>query len=85
VVSFVLSNAPVVFMCLMNGVFESYLDTFVIVFMDAILIYSKSKEEHKNHFRMVLQLFRENKLYENLSKCSFYHRRFHYLGHIISR
>jgi hypothetical protein len=85
VVSFVLSNAPVVFMCLMNGVFKSYLDMFVIVFLDDILIYSKYKEEHKNHLRMVMQALRKHKLYEKLSKCLFYHRQIHYLGHIISK
>jgi hypothetical protein len=51
---FGLSNAPVVFMCLMNGVFREYLDKFVIVFMDEILVYSKTEEEHEQHFRMVL-------------------------------
>jgi hypothetical protein len=60
VVPFRLSNAPVVFMCLMNGVFREYLDKFVIVFLDEILIYSKSKEEHEHHLRMVLQLLREH-------------------------
>jgi hypothetical protein len=85
VVSFILSNAPVVFMCLMNAVFKSYLDMFVIVFLDDILIYSKYKEEHKNHLRMVMQAFRNHKLYEKLSKCLFYHRQIHYLGHIISK
>jgi hypothetical protein len=68
VVSFVLSNAPVVFMCRMNGVFREYLDNFVIVFLDDILVYSKSEEEHENHLRMVLQVLRENQLYAKLSK-----------------
>jgi hypothetical protein len=54
VVPFGLSNAPVVFMCLMNGVFRDYLDKFVIVFLDEILIYSKFEEEHEKHLRMVL-------------------------------
>jgi hypothetical protein len=72
VVPFGLSNAPVVFMCLMNGVFRSYLDKFVIVFLDDILIYSKSEEEHEKHLRMVLQVLREHQLYAKLSKCSFY-------------
>jgi hypothetical protein len=84
VVSFGLSKAPVVFMCLMNGVFRDYLDKFVIVFMDEILVYSKSKEEHEQHLRMVLQVLREHQLYAKLSKCSFYQRHIHYLGHIIS-
>jgi hypothetical protein len=84
VVSFGLSNAPVVFICLMNGIFREYLDKFVIVFLDDILIYSKSEEEHEQHLRMVLQVLREHQLYAKLSKCSFYHKQIHYLGHIIS-
>jgi hypothetical protein len=74
----------VVFMCLMNGIFRDYLDKFVIVFLDDILIYSKSEEEHEKHLRMVLQVLREHQLYAKLSKCSFYQRQIHYLGHIIS-
>jgi hypothetical protein len=72
VVPFGLSNAPVVFMCLMNGVFRSYLDKFVIVFLDDILIYSKYEEEHEQHLRMVLQVLREHQIYAKLSKCSLY-------------
>jgi hypothetical protein len=85
VVSFGLSNAPVVFMCLMNGVFRDYLDKFVIVFLDDILVYSKTEEEHEQHLRMVLQVLREHQLYAKLSKFSFYQRQIHYLGHIISK
>jgi hypothetical protein len=59
-VPFGLSNAPVVFMCLMNGVFREYLDKFVILFLDEILVYSNSKEEHEHHLRMVLQVLREH-------------------------
>jgi hypothetical protein len=84
VVSFGLSNAPVVFMCLMNGVFRNYLDQFVIVFLDDILVYSKREEEHEQHLRMVLQVLREYQLYAKMSKCSFYQKKIHYLGHIIS-
>jgi hypothetical protein len=84
VVSFGLSNAPTIFMCLMNGVFKEYLDKFVIVFLDDILIYSKSEEEHDQHLNMVLQLLREHHLYAKLSKCSFYQNQIHYLRHIIS-
>jgi hypothetical protein len=54
VVSFGLSNMPIVFMCLMNGVFRDYLDRFVIVFLEDIVMYSKSEEEHEQHLRMVL-------------------------------
>jgi hypothetical protein len=84
VVPFGLSNAPVVFMFLMNGVFQEYLDKFFIVFLDDILVYSKLEEEHENHLRMVLQVLREHQLYAKLSKCSFYQNIIHYLGHIIS-
>jgi hypothetical protein len=85
VVPFGLSNAPIVFMCLMNGVFREYLDKFVIVFLDDILIYSKSEEDHEHHLRMVLQLLRDHQLYAKLSKCSFCQKKINYLGHIISK
>jgi hypothetical protein len=84
VVPFGLTNAPVVFMCLMDGIFINYLDKFVIVFLEDILIYSKSEEECEHHLRLVLQVMREHKLYSKLSKCSFYQKKIHYLGHIIS-
>jgi hypothetical protein len=84
VVPFGLTNAPVVFMCLMNGIFRNYLDNFFIVFLDDILIYSKSEEEHENHLRLVFQVLREHQLYAKLSKCYFYQKHIHYLGHIIS-
>jgi hypothetical protein len=84
IVPFGLSNAPVVFMCLMNGIFREFLYKFVIVFLDDIIIYSKYEKEHEQHLRVVLQVLREHELYEKLSKCSFYQRQIHYLGHIIS-
>ena len=59
-VPFGLSNAPIIFMCSMNGIFREYLDKFVIVFLDDILVYSKSEEEHENHLEMVLQVLREH-------------------------
>ena len=71
-------------MSLMNGVFREYLDKFVQVFIDDILIYSRTMEEHDEHLRLVLQCLREHKLYGKLSKCSFYQSRIHYLGHVIS-
>jgi hypothetical protein len=71
-------------MGLMNGVFHEYLDKFVQVFINDILIYSHTTEEHDEHLRLVLQCLREHKLYEKLSKCSFYQLRVHYLGHAIS-
>jgi hypothetical protein len=73
IVPFRFSNALVVFMCLMNGFFRNYLDKLVIVFMDNILIYSNSEEEHKQYLRMVLQILREHQLYAKLRNCSFYH------------
>ena len=60
VVPFGLTNAPAAFMALMNGVFRPYLDKFVIVFIDDILVYSKSKQEHQQHLTAVLQTLREN-------------------------
>jgi hypothetical protein len=84
VVPFGFSNTPVVFMCLMNGFFKSYLDKFVNVFLDDILIYSKSEEDHEQHLRMVLRVLREHQIYTKLRKCSFYQRLIHFLGHIIS-
>jgi hypothetical protein len=72
-------------MCLMNGVFRSYLDKFVIVFMNDVLIYSKYEEDHEKHLRMVLQVLKEHHIYAKLSKYSFYQRQIHCLGHIISK
>jgi hypothetical protein len=84
VLPFGLTNTLGVFMSLMNGVFREYLDKFVQVFIDDILIYSRMTEEHDEHLRLVLQCLREHKLYGKLSKCSFYQSRIHYLGHVIS-
>ena len=71
-------------MSLMNGVFCEYLDKFVQVFIDDILIYSRMTEEHDEHLRLVLQCLREHKVYGKLSKCSFYQSKIHYLGNITS-
>jgi hypothetical protein len=84
-VPFGLSNVLVVFMCLMNGVFREYLDKFVIVFLDDILVYFNSEEEHEHHLRMVFQVLRKHQLYAKLRKCSFYQKQIRYLGHIISK
>jgi hypothetical protein len=67
----------------MNGVFREYLDKFVQVFSDNILIYSRTMEEHDEHLHLVLQCLREKQLYGKLLKCSFYQPRIHYLGHVI--
>ena len=83
-VPFGLTNAPAVFMSLMNSVFRNYLDNFVQVFLDDILIYSKNEKEHEEHLRLVLTCLREHKLFGKLSKCSFFQKEIHYLGNIIS-
>ncbi|WVZ89047.1 hypothetical protein U9M48_035506 [Paspalum notatum var. saurae] len=85
VMSFGLTNAPAYFMNLMNKVFMEYLDKFVVVFIDDILIYSKAEEEHEEHLRLVLQKLREHKLYAKLSKCEFWLDQVPFLGHIVSK
>ncbi|KAL0556624.1 hypothetical protein IC582_005138 [Cucumis melo] len=85
VMSFGLTNAPTVFMDLMNRVFREFLDTFVIVFIDDILIYSKTEAEHEKHLRMVLQTLRDNKLYAKFSKCEFWLKQVSFLGHVVSK
>ena len=72
VMSLGLTNAPVVFTDYMNRIFRPYLDKFVVVFIDSILIYSRTKEEHKEHLRIVLEILRDKKLYAKLSKCEFW-------------
>ena len=72
------------FMYLMNSVFMPELDKFVVVFIDAILIYSKNEKEHAKHLRIVLQRLREHKLYAKFSKCDFWLKEVEFLGHIIS-
>lgn len=84
VVSFSLTNAPAIFMSLMNGVFCTFLNQFVIVFFDDILIYSQNEKEHEEHLRKVLQYLRDNQLYSSLSKCAFFRLEVKYLGHVIS-
>ena len=85
VMSFGLTNAPAVFMSLMNGIFKPYLDLFVIAFIDDILIYSKSKGEHEVHLRMVLEMLREKKFYAKFSKCEFWLDAVSFLGHVVSK
>jgi hypothetical protein len=84
VMSFGLTNAPAYFMNLMNKVFMEYLDRFVVVFIDDILIYSKSDSDHEEHLRLVLQKLRDNQLYAKFSKCEFWIGEVPFLGHIIS-
>ena len=82
--SFGLTNAPAYFMYLMNSVFLPKLDKFVVVFIDDILIYSKNKEEHAEHLRIVLTRLREHKLYAKFSKCEFWLQKVPFLGHVLS-
>ncbi|GJU71168.1 putative nucleotidyltransferase, ribonuclease H [Tanacetum coccineum] len=79
-----LTNAPTIFMDLMNRVCRPYLDKFVIVFIDDILIYSKTQEEHVEHLRLVLELLKKEKLYAKFSKCEFWLREMQFLGHVIN-
>lgn len=84
VMPFGLTNVPAAFMDLMNRVCRPYLDHFVIVFIDDILIYSKSIDEHRDHLRTILEVLREKKLYATFSKCEFWLKEVHFLGHVIS-
>ena len=79
--SFGLTNAPATFMNLMNRVFEEYLDKFIIVFIDNILVYSCSMEEHELHLKIVLEKLREKKLYAKFLKCKFWLGKVSFLGH----
>ncbi|GJY00360.1 putative reverse transcriptase domain-containing protein [Tanacetum coccineum] len=83
VMPFGLTNAPAVFMDLMNRVSKPYLDIFVIMFIDDILIYSKSRKEHEGHLRLILKLLKEEKLYAKFSKCEFWLSKVQFLGHVI--
>ncbi|XP_050896118.1 uncharacterized mitochondrial protein AtMg00860-like [Lathyrus oleraceus] len=82
--AFGVSNTPRVFMEYMNRIFHLYLDQFVVLFIDNILIYLKSDEEHAEHLRVVLQTLQEKQLYANLSKCEFWLKEVSFLGHVIS-
>ncbi|GKV45643.1 hypothetical protein SLEP1_g52705 [Rubroshorea leprosula] len=85
VMPFGLTNAPTAFMNLMNRIFQLYLDKFVIVFIDDILIFSPDEESHKEHLVIVLQILREKKLYAKFDKCEFWLNRISFLGHIVSK
>ena len=81
---FGLTNALVIFMDLMNRVFHQFLDQFVVVFIDDILVYSTNKEKHRQHLRIVLQILREKWLFAKFKKCDFWLEKISFLSHIIS-
>ena len=84
VMPFGLTNAPAAFIGLMNRMFQPYLDQFVVVFVDDILIYFRSEVEHEDYLRIVLQLLRDHQLYAKFSKCEFWLAEVGYLGHVVS-
>lgn len=84
VMPFGLTNAPAVFMDLMNWIFRQFLDRFVVVFIDDILIYSRDESEHTEHLRIVLQTLRDKQLFAKFSKCEFWLLEVGFLGHIVS-
>ena len=81
---FGLTNASAAFMDLMNRVFHPYLDQFVMVFINDILVYSKDAQEHEHRLRIVLKTLRENQLFAKLSKCDFWLKEVSFIGHIVS-
>ena len=83
-IPFGLTNALATFMDLMHRVFQPYLDQFVVVFVNDILIYSKSEEEHEGHLRIVLQALRDHQLYAKFIKCEFWLTEVKFLGHVVS-
>jgi hypothetical protein len=83
--SFGLTNAPAYFMYMMNKVFMKYLDKFVVVFIDNILVYSRNEGEHEGHLCLVLQKLQDHKLYAKLRKCEFWLKQVAFLGHVISK
>ena len=84
VLPFGLTDAPATFMRLMTVIFHQFLDNFVLIFIDDILIYSKGEEEHKEHLRIVLEMLRKNQIYAKFSKYDFFKSEIKYLGHVIS-
>jgi hypothetical protein len=85
VMSFGLTNASAYFMYVMNKVLMEYLDKFIVVFIDDILVYSRNEEEHEGHLHLVLQKLLDHKLYAKLSKCEFWLKQVAFLGHVVSK
>ena len=83
-ITFGLTNVPAAFMDLMHRVFSEYLDRFVVIFVDGILVYSAFEEEHEEHLRIMLERLRSHQLYAKFDKCEFWLREVHFLGHVIS-
>jgi len=81
---FGVTNAPAIFMDYMNRIFRPWLDKFVVVFIEDILIYSKTRGEHADHLKVVLKILRDHQLYGKLSKCEFWLEEVQFLGHVIS-
>ena len=84
VMPFGLTNAPTAFIDIMHRVFQPYLDQFIVVFVDDILIYSQLEREHEYHLRIILQLLRDHQMYAKFSKCKFWLTEVRFLGHVVS-
>ena len=82
---FGLTKTPVVFMYLMNNILSNYMNKFVVVFINDILIYSKNEQEHEGHLRIILHVLREQQLYAKFGKCDFFKDKIQYLGHVVSK
>ena len=85
VMPFGLTNAPAAFMDMMNHIYKKYLDQFIVVFVDDILVYSKTQEEHEEHLHIALKILREHELYAKKDKCEFWMEEVKFLGHVVSK
>ena len=83
VIPFGLTNAPTTFMCLMNNIFNKYLDQNLLIFIEDILIYSRKEEEHQKHLKIILQTLRDHQLFTKFEKCEFFKKKYYYSGHVI--
>ena len=80
-----ITNSPTIFLCPMNNVMHKYVDKFMVIFIDDILIYSKYEEKHKEYLKFVLQELRENQCFAKFSKCDFFKDKIKYLGHVVTK